>query len=268
MRTFRALRIPALLIALLAPFLVVAPASAAVAPRYIFTGKAFDACEAQPEATMQAAIRSSPFRAVGIYIDGISRSCEQPNLTAAWVKSVRTQGWALLPTYVGRQAPCTSLPNKINLGAATSQGTAAAEDAVATMKTLGLPTGNPIYLDIENYNRATPNCSAAVKKFLDAWNTRLAARGYVSGVYGSTSSLMVDLVKWLSDSTFDRPGAIWFARWNGVATVLNEPTVPNNKWNPDKRIHQYKANQEWPYGGSKFGYDVNQVDAPAVAPLG
>ena len=46
------------------------------------TGYAFDACTAPPLATMQAWKIASPYKGVGVYIGGVSRSCAQPNLTA------------------------------------------------------------------------------------------------------------------------------------------------------------------------------------------
>lgn len=266
MRIPRALRIPVLLLTLLAPMLVaVTPAEAGVTARYIFTGKAFDACEAPTVSTMQQWL-SSPYRAVGIYIGGANRSCPQPNLTSSWVTSVRGQGWSLLPIYVGRQAPCTGFRSRISPSSADTQGIAAADDAIAKAVALGIGARNPIYLDIENYNRRSGGCSAAVKTYVDKFTARLTARGYVAGVYGSTSSLMVDLVSWRADPRFRIPPANWFARWNGSATLFGEPTVPNNYWVSHQRIHQYKADESRTYGGRTLRVDTNQVDAPAVRP--
>ncbi len=43
-----------------------------------FTGSAFDACAAPSSATMATWLKSSPYRAAGIYIGGASRGCAQP----------------------------------------------------------------------------------------------------------------------------------------------------------------------------------------------
>src|SRR4051812_31723719 len=67
-----------------------------------FTGSAFDACTAPPAASMTA-WKASPYKAIGIYIGGVSRGCTQANLTAAWVQQQVTAGWKLLPLYVGPQ---------------------------------------------------------------------------------------------------------------------------------------------------------------------
>ncbi len=40
--------------------------------------------------------------------------------------------------------------------------------------------GNPLYFDMEAYNRTTTNTSA-VLAFLEAWTTQLHAEGYVVG---------------------------------------------------------------------------------------
>src|SRR5680860_1461793 len=91
-----------------------------------FTGFGFDACTAPPRRAIAARLRSSPFRAVGIYIGGNNRACSQPSLTASWVSEQTAAGWHLIPTYVGLQAPtssCTSCA-KLSPSAATSPGVA------------------------------------------------------------------------------------------------------------------------------------------------
>ena len=54
-----------------------------------YTGLAFDTCTAPTVAQMSAWL-ASPYRAVGIYIGGVNRSCAQPQLTPSWVSSVIT----------------------------------------------------------------------------------------------------------------------------------------------------------------------------------
>ena len=49
---------------------------------------------------------ASPYRAIGIYLGGINRACPDGNLSASWTATVVSQGWNLLPLYVGLQAPC------------------------------------------------------------------------------------------------------------------------------------------------------------------
>ena len=43
-----------------------------------FTGLAFDTCTA-PTIAQMTAWKASPYKAIGIYIGGVNRSCAQPN---------------------------------------------------------------------------------------------------------------------------------------------------------------------------------------------
>ena len=63
-----------------------------------FTGLGFDQCNAPTQSAMDAWIKKSPYRAVGIYQSGQSRACKaQPNLTPTWVATQLAKGWKLLP---------------------------------------------------------------------------------------------------------------------------------------------------------------------------
>src|SRR5438445_12869536 len=72
----------------------------------VFTGEGFDTCHAPSVKTMAAWWKSSPYRAIGIYIGGPNRACGDGNLSNSWVHSVNAMGWHLVPIYVGQQAPC------------------------------------------------------------------------------------------------------------------------------------------------------------------
>ena len=119
------------------------------------TGYAFDACSAPPLADHADLETASPYRGVGVYIGGVSRSCAQPNLTAAWVTAASLQGWRIIPIYVGYQAPCTHRPNatKFTDITAATLGTADAADAVLQAQALGMLPGSAIYGDMEHYSR-------------------------------------------------------------------------------------------------------------------
>ena len=72
-----------------------------------FTGFGFDQCQAPSQAKMNRWLPSSPFLAVGIYIDGDSRACRnQTYLDATWVSTQLAKGWRLLPITLGPQASC------------------------------------------------------------------------------------------------------------------------------------------------------------------
>src|SRR3954452_24937716 len=74
----------------------------------VSAGLGFDACEAPPTSVLRAWL-ASPFRSVNIYFGGSQRACaDQPELSQTWVATVLANGWKLIPTYVGLQAPCSS----------------------------------------------------------------------------------------------------------------------------------------------------------------
>ena len=73
------------------------------ATRYV--GAAFDTCTAPPLASLQA-WGASPYRAAGVYLGGVNRTCSQPELTRAWTAQAVALGWSLLPVYKGLQPPC------------------------------------------------------------------------------------------------------------------------------------------------------------------
>jgi hypothetical protein len=111
----------------------------------VFTGLGFDACSA-PSTKAMAAWAESPFRGVGVYIGGENSACSQPNLSASWVSAQTTAGWHLIPTYVGLQAPTSACSScaKLTPAGATTQGMAAAEDAVSAASAIGIGSGSPI----------------------------------------------------------------------------------------------------------------------------
>ena len=245
----------------------------AVGPRdTTFTGLGFDACVAPSLTTMATWFVASPYKAANIYIGGASRSCAQPNLSPDWVAQTIAQGWTLIPTYVGLQAPCTNFPNRIDPAQPATQGAAAADDAVAQMDALGLRLGNPIYLDMEAFSTGNVACLAATQAFVDAWTVRLHERGYVSGVYSSVSSLKPLLVDRQGDPTFHQPDDLWFARWPAAGSpnpagdpTLTDPLIPDQYWANHQRIHQYRGGHAEVWGGVTVTIDNNSVDA-AVAP--
>lgn len=228
----------------------------------VFTGLGFDACTA-PSSRVMSVWKSSPYRAVGVYIGGLNRACSQPNLTAEWVASQTAAGWYLIPTYVGLQAPtssCTSCA-KLSAAQATAQGTAAAIDAVEDASAVAMGPGSPIYFDMESYTQ-TSSATAATLAFLEAWTQKLHALGYPSGVYSSSASGIEDLAGQIGTG-YELPDAIWIANWNGQQNTA-DPAVPAGAWTPHQRIHQYRGGHDETYGGVTINIDNNYVDGPTV----
>lgn len=238
-----------------------------VKPKLLFSGKAFDACTAQPLDKMTAWKKHSPYDAVGIYVGGIARGCAQPLLTSGWVATVQAMGWRLLPLYVGRQAPCTQYNSRIstNLTTAAQQGSAAATDAVVQMRSLGLLPGNPVYLDMESWSHRNEDCSASVMAFTDAWTVGLNSAGYLAGFYSSAGTGVRALVAEVQrpGSTFHTPDALWFASWDGVATTSDD-RIPDTLWANHQRVKQYLGGHNETYGGQTINIDSSQVDAPVA----
>ena len=231
----------------------------------VFTGYGFETCTAPSLAALDA-WAGSPFESLGIYLGGVNRACKDGNLSAAWVAKTLAAGWSLLPLYVGLQAPCVSQSGlaKISstLSTATSQGSAAADDAVAKATGFGLPGGSPIYLDVEGYATNNAACSKVVQSFVTGWVNELRGAGYVAGVYGSAASTIRDIAA-LGPSI---PDAAWIANWNGVEGVFGDPHVSDALWSNHQRVHQYKGGHNETWGGVTLNVDDDYVDGPVVGP--
>ena len=225
-------------------------------------GLGFDTCSTPSTTAMSAWLQASPFRAAAIYIGGANSACAQTNLTASWVSTESAAGWQLIPVYVGLQAPTSSCGcAEINPAEASTEGIAAAADAVTQAEALGIDAGNPIYYDMEAYAQTAVSTSA-VLAFLSAWTTQLNAYGYTSGVYGSASSGMTDLVDALGTS-FVEPDDIWIADWNDEA-IATDPYVPAGDWLNGQRLHQYLGGHIDNYGGVKLDIDSDYLDGPTA----
>jgi hypothetical protein len=171
-----------------------------------FLGAAFDTCAA-PSLDVMAAWTASPYQAIGVYVGGPNRYCEQPNLTADWITGVTDQGWKVMPIYVGLQAPCSDRTTTIGITAsqASAQGRASALDAINSMAAIGLQPGSIIYADMENYDPNVPACRRAVLEYLGAFTKQLHRRGYLSGVYANLGSGAAHLSSAYQSRAYARP---------------------------------------------------------------
>jgi len=231
-----------------------------------YQGGGFDACTAPSSDRMQAWL-SSPYRAIGVYIGGVSRACSQPNLTADWVSTQVSAGWHLIPIHVGLQAPCTGFSNRMSKNPATaaSQGRSAATDAVISAQALGIPPDSVLYNDMEGYDNTKTTCRTAVLSFLSGWTQRLHEQSYMSGVYSSVSSGIRDLGSVYNSTTRARPDHIWFAWWNGLADTSTGSYVPSQYWVNHERLHQYRGGHNETWGGVTINIDSDYLDvAPPV----
>jgi hypothetical protein len=239
-----------------------APAPGPVSSPEAFTGLGFDAC-ATPSSRTMAAWAASPYRGIGVYIGGANRACSQPNLTDTWVSEQVADGWHLIPTYVGLQAPTSACGScaKLSSGKAAQQGVEAAGDAVEEAVEIGMGPGSPIYFDMEAYTRTTSS-SSAVLTFLSSWTNQLHTLGYVSGVYSSSSSGIADLDRAIG-SSYTLPDHIWTANWNGQQNTL-DPYLPSTAWPSHQRIHQYRGGHDESYGLMTINIDNDYIDGATV----
>jgi hypothetical protein len=220
-------------------------------------GLGFDACTAPSRPAMSAWL-ASPYRSVGVYIGGANRGCSQPNLTSSWVRKVTGSGWALMPIYVGLQAPGTSCScATINRSQARKQGRSAARDAIGDARALGMGPGSPIYFDMEYYARSTTNSRTALR-FMEGWTARLHASRYLSGVYSSASAGIRDLASRYGSSYLE-PDDIWIANWDGRRTT-DDPYLPDRYWSNHQRIRQYRGGHNERYRGYTINVDSNYLD--------
>ncbi|MEU9008415.1 glycoside hydrolase domain-containing protein [Streptomyces sp. NPDC048479] len=247
------------------PATPVAYPAGASATRY--SGLAFDTCTAPPLSAIQT-WSASPYRAVGVYIGGISRTCAQPELTASWVTSVSALKWRLLPIYKGLQPPCGGRPTdaKISRAAATArgQGTAAAADAVAKAKALGMQPGSAVYNDIEQYTQTDATCRTGVLAFVSAWTKELHRVGYVSGVYMNLNFGAKQLSDVFTSTSYARPDALWIARFDGVDSLKGWTGIADSTWAVHQRAKQFKGDHDETYGGVTLNIDTDRLDAPVA----
>ncbi|MFB9902641.1 DUF1906 domain-containing protein [Allokutzneria oryzae] len=232
-----------------------AAAPRAVVPG-IYRGAGFDTCTAPSSEAMRAWL-GSPYRAIGIYIGGISRACSQRNLTADWVAEQIAQGWRLVPIYVGHQAPCTTYRNRIDPELSGAQGRGAADDAVVRATELGLAPGTTIYNDMESYDSSNVECREIVLTFLDNWTARVRELGFLSGVYSSVATGVRALANAYDSPLL--PDHIWLARWDNIPTT-SDRAIPDHLWANRQRIKQYTGGHDETYNGVTINIDCDHLD--------
>jgi len=221
-------------------------------------GLGFDTCTAPSARTMQVWWRYSPYRAVGIYIGGADRACDQQNLSAGWVRQEAAVGWRFIPTYVGPQASLGQLSDP------AKQGTAAAADAAQQAQRLGFGPQTPIYDDMEAY---PPSEAGNALKFLSAWTSELHALGYVSGVYSSSDSGIANLAGQYHSKRYEMPDVIFDALWNGSKNV-SDPVFRRGEWTGARRLHQFSGNVLQTYKRVTLDIDQDYLDLALTAPGG
>ncbi|MFD8673073.1 glycoside hydrolase domain-containing protein [Streptomyces seoulensis] len=228
-----------------------------------FAGRAFDTCTAPSVAAMKA-WKTGFYGAAAVYIGGRNRGCAQPNLTASWVKTVNSQGWKLIPLYVGAQPPCqkSANPEKMTAANATSLGATDAKDAVSKASALGMRAGSAVYLDMEPYDTTDKACDNAVLSYVRSFTKTLRGKVYRAGYYGFTSS-SAKAVATATDKT-DLPGNLWYALWDQQNTTTTDWPWDPKTFTNHSRAHQYMVNSKESRGGHTITVDRSAWDAPVA----
>jgi Domain of unknown function (DUF1906) len=105
----------------------------------------FDKSLVIPSGIMQTWWTYSPYFDTVVYLPGSSNRGVDSNLTSTWVTDVTKQGWGLIPTWFGDQAPCTLCTSckalfSSDKTAANQDGQAEAGKAESAANSLGLTT--------------------------------------------------------------------------------------------------------------------------------
>jgi hypothetical protein len=206
------------------------------------------------------------YSVAAIYIGGQEMGCDYGNLSKSWVQSAESMGWSLMPTFVGLQAPCNTFSDEIKASQAAAEGQQAASQAVADAASFGLSPGTPIYYDMEAYNEKKASCVTAVLTFLSAWDKQMQTSGYVSGVYSSAGSGVINLQTTanVGGHPLVEPQAIWFALWDNAVNLTGSPYMSPAVWTAAARSKQYAGPRVVKIGGYSLDIDSDLVDGPVA----
>jgi Domain of unknown function (DUF1906)/Putative peptidoglycan binding domain len=250
------------------PAPVTAPVAVTAKPVVVpgrFTGLGFDACSAPSQATMDELRTQSPYWGVGVYIGGPERTCAQPALDAAWVRTQAARGWRVFPVWVGRQSRCSDRPFATEISAgnarATAQGAASANQAVHAAQRLGIGKGSTLFLDVEAYDNTTSACNQPVLSYQSGWNSRLRTLGWKGGLYsaGSSGIASIGFIKQTQPDAYTLPQSIWISYADGTSTTSVPRFIDDKLWR-HQRLHQYRIDVTRTFGDVTLQLDENAID--------
>jgi probable HAF family extracellular repeat protein len=204
-------------------------------------------------------------------LGGVNVSCKSnTNLTSGWVSTVTgsahgsTQGWGLIPIWVGLQAPCNDAggysvfgqdPNtppyqqgyNEAVGANGKPGAGNVASGLGLSKTI-------IYYDMENYNTTNTTCAAEVESFVSGWVAGIHSLGYLAGVYANPAPVQADM-----SLASPQPDDIWITHFDVRATIF-DPDVDSNLWPAGHRSRQYLLSTASSHHFETFDGDQIEID--------
>ena len=244
----------------------------------------FDQCATPSQAAMSTWLRSSPFRAAGIYISGNSRACRtQTNLTATWVANqlrsrvapdadhARAAGVVLhaVPPLRRHDRPDDQPEHDQHLrrgpqpgrprGTARGDRRAGAGDRPGQHAVLR-PRGVQ-HQALDRLHLLGPVVPGQLDPALHRYH-------YASGVYSSAASgiRILDDARVRPGNPIALPDQIWVADWNKQANTAST-YIRSDGWLPYRRAHQYQGGHNETWGGVRINIDRSYLDlrTPAIA---
>jgi hypothetical protein len=208
----------------------------------------------------QAFWSNTPYYNLGIYIGGDEAGCPY---SSSFASSVLSQGWHLMPLWVGPQSACGSWANTIsdNTSTAFSQGETQEYDAASTLSSWGWNiTDTPLIYDLEAYNTGNSTCVAAAKSFIAGWDYDASiSPPQLSGVYGSSCGS--DLSAFASLGS-NNPYFIFGADWDGNGNTNVLACVSSSYWVNHQRLKQYQGGHDETWNGVTVNVDSDCANGP------
>ncbi len=185
---------------------------------------------------MQAWWNDSPFYYTGFYL---GPAPDHPDASFMDERQVLiSQGWGLLPVYVGHQAGYRYL--------SAQKGAGDADDAADLMARAGFTQNTAVFLDVEASHRLT----ARYLSYVSAWVNEIQNQGYGAGIYCNT-----DNAGQIKNAL---PGNVqfWVARYTSYDLPSSTPS-PADSGVPFASAWQFTGDSYLRYGGFALDIDLD-----------
>jgi hypothetical protein len=228
----------------------------------------FDTCASLTDADLSAWYVDTPNWTVGLYLggaDGAAVGCTSHG-TGPWNDAI-SLGYGVEAFWYGAEMPTScggesGLPDYISLNSsATTEGENQASAAASAAASYGLPSGAPIYADLEGFDDNS-GCLTAAELYVNGWAYEMGKTAYNGDLYGSScSSYLTDM-----SAHSNVPGAI-APDDGGVDTtgVYGLQCLPDNQWDHAQRVHQTANEIYHTFNGVGLYVDEDCADGPLIA---